>query len=175
VPKDQILLEIASTQVEVPVFQSKLFGRKLLTFSAGDRDGRRHRGTYDPELARSDFDLAGFHVRVPHLRRARADLALERYHRLQTELSRALDDVGRRPFGIEGNLDEPSAIPEVEKDDSAKVPRAVYPATEPDVGTDVGYSELAAEMRASGRRETRRGGSGGQRRKVWVELAIEWG
>jgi hypothetical protein len=45
----------------------------------------------------------------------------------------------------------------------------VYPTTEPDCGADVRCSELAAEMRASGRRETGIRGRGGQRWDVWVE------
>jgi len=169
VAKNEVFLKIAAAKVEVPMLETQLLGGKFLSPSACDWNCGRLRRTDHLEGARSHFDIARFHVRVPHFRRTRGNLALERNHGLEAELPGALDHIGGRPSGVEGDLDESGAVAKIEKDDSTKVSRAVYPTTEPDCGADVRRSELAAEMGASGRRETGIRGCGGQRWDVWVE------
>ena len=151
------------------MLETQLLGGKL--FSPSPRYGNcgRVRWSDDFEIARPDFDFARFHLRVSHLDRACGHFALERDDGFQTELARPLNHVDASPPGIERDLDESGAIPKVEENDSAKISRAVYPAAEFDFGTGVRRSELSAEVRASGRRETGGRGRGGQRWEVWVQ------
>src|SRR5438876_5974759 len=59
------------------------------------------------EIARSDFDVACLHLRVPHLWRARSNFPIDRNDGLETKLSGALDHSSRCPLWVEGNLNQP--------------------------------------------------------------------
>jgi hypothetical protein len=167
--QNEILLEVAPSKVEISVLESQLLGGKFLPPSARHWDRGRLSRPDNPEIARSHFDVARFHLCVAHFGRTSGNFAFERDYSLEAKLARALEYIGRRPFWIERHLNESSAVAKIEEDNSAKVSRSVHPTTEPDCGADVRCSELAAEMGASGRRETGIRGRGGQRRDVWVE------
>jgi len=119
------------------MLESQLLGGQLFSPSPRNRNGGSLRRSDNSEVARSDFDLAGVHVRVSHLDRTRCDFTFEGYYRLETELAGTLDCVARRPLWIEGYLNESSAIAKVKEYDSAKISRPVYPAAKFDFGADV--------------------------------------
>ena len=168
-PQDKIFLQLGPAQVEIAMLETELFCRKLLSFAARDRDCRRDRWPNDLKIASLYLDVAGLHFRIPHLRRARGDFAVDGDDGFESELAGALDYVRRRPLGVEGHLYKPPPIAQIEEDYTAQVAGSMYPPAEFDFDASVGRSELAAQMRALCGGEAGCGGRGGQRRVVWVE------
>jgi hypothetical protein len=125
------------------MLETQLLGRKFFSSASGNWNRGRISGPDDPEVARSDLDLARLHLRVAHFHRTRHDFAFDRNHCLEAEPTGSLNYVGRRRLRVEGHLDQASTITKIEKNDSAEISRAVYPAAEFDFGTDVGRSELS--------------------------------
>ena len=119
------------------MLQPELLGGKLLPLAA--RDGNRgcFRRTDDPEIASTHFDLARFHLRVPHFARALGNFSLDEDDGLETQPAGTLDDIGRSPLGIERDLHQPGTIAKVQENNPTEVSDAVYPATEFDFGAGV--------------------------------------
>src|SRR6476660_7116419 len=77
VPEDEIILQIAAAQIEVSVLEPQLLGGKFLPPPPRNWNRRRLSRPYDLEITGLHFDLAGFHLRVPHLRGTRRDIAFD--------------------------------------------------------------------------------------------------
>ena len=129
------------------VLEPQLFGGKLLAFGAGHGDGRRHGGADDDQLRWMDLDLAGRELGVPHVRRARDDLAFHFDDRLTGQSASDAAHVFRRA-GTDGDLHEAGAVAEVDEHDAAQVAAPVHPPAQPHALADVLRPQLAAAQRA---------------------------
>ena len=146
----EVVLKLRPAEIEVTVLEPELFGRKLLASPARDGDGGSFGGTYHFDAVGAKLDLARLHFCVSHLRGPGGDFAFDQDDGFEAQPACPFDHFGGRPIGIERDLDEPCAVPEVDENDPAKISRSVHPTAEPDFGTRVGGSELTAKVRSPG-------------------------
>jgi hypothetical protein len=155
VAKNQILLQLRPAQIELAMLEPELFGGKFLALAARDWNCGSFRRSDNAKFSGPDFDITGFHFRIPHLDGACRDVTLDYDHSLETELSRSFDyRLGSGPR-IEGDLNDSGAIAQIEEDDPAEVAGPVHPSAKLDAGTDVRGSQLTSQMGSTGGRETR--------------------
>src|SRR4051812_35422967 len=65
--QNDVLLQVGSAEVEIPMLESELLSRKFLSSSARDGNSGRFSGADDPEIGRPHFNITGLHLGVPHL------------------------------------------------------------------------------------------------------------
>ena len=147
--EDQVGLEFWPAEIEHAVLEAQLFGGDVLTFAPRDGNRRCRRGPHHPELMHLHFDLARGHRHVAGRLTAHRDDALNQHNRFGRRGGGRDHDLGRRPLGVARKLDQPVAVPQVEKDNPAKVAATMDPAAEanglPDVGTGQGATAMGAK------------------------------
>ena len=152
VAQDQVALQLGPAEVEHPVPEPQLLRRQLLLLLARDRNRRRLRRSHHLEPGDVQLDLARDQRRVARGLGPELDRAARQDDGLGAEAGGARHDLGRRPGGIAGELDQAGPVAQVDEDQAAEVPAAVHPAAEPDFAADVGPGERAGEMGAEGGR-----------------------
>ena len=150
VAQHEVRLHLGASQVEVTVLEPQLFSGELLTLGTGHRNRRRHGGSDDRELRRVDLDLAGRQLWVPHVPRARNDLALQFDHRLAGQPGCGPADVFRCARA-DRDLDDPGAVAQIDEHDPTEVAAPVHPSAQPHPLPHVLRPQLAAAVRAPGR------------------------
>ena len=117
-------LQRPATKIERAVAQTQvLVHRGVLV----DRERRRVGVGQDLECGHGELDLPGGQVRVDVLGRPARDLAGGRDHVLGAQPVRGGVGLGRG-IGMEHELDDPRALPQVDEDQTAVVATAVHPA-----------------------------------------------
>src|SRR5262249_15009576 len=124
-------------QVEHPVLEPELLGRKVLSLLARYRNRRCFRWPNHHQVRDLNFNLARYHRLVASWigpeRHGSGDLN----DGLDAEGGRSLHYRRGRPVGIERKLDDAVAIPKVDEDQAAKIPTPMNPAGEPDSGAEI--------------------------------------
>ena len=128
-------------QVEVAVAESGLLAH--LTREGLDLEGRGLGVGEQPGVPHPDLDLAGRQVRVDGLRRATHHRAGGGDHVLGSQLVPELESLAGL-VGVEDQLHQPGAVPQVDEDEAAVVAAAVDPAGHAHLGVDPVGQHLAA-------------------------------
>lgn len=123
----------------------QILGCQLLTFSARDRNCRSIGNRQDRDRHGLKLDIAGLHIGVPGFLRTQRDRAGNLNHVFLSELARSSDLSFVGPRRVERHLEEPRAIPQIEKHDPAEISHAMNPASNRYVGTCVGLPERAGK------------------------------
>jgi hypothetical protein len=152
-PKDDVVLELGPAKIEVSVFQAQLLCRQLLSTTARYWDRRSFGWAHDFYARRAKLDVTSLHLGISHLGGSLGDFTVDDDDGFQSESSRAIDCVSRRPFGVERDLNEPGAVAKVDEHNAAEISGSMNPAAELDLRADVGGSELTTQVSAPGGRE----------------------
>jgi hypothetical protein len=137
------------------MLEPELLGGKFLALAARHWNRGSFRRPNDTKFSGPDFDITGFHLRIPHLDRACRYVTVDYDHSLETKLSRSFDYRLWSGPRIEGDLNDSGAIAQIEENDPAEVAGPVHPSAKLDAGTDVRGSQLTSQMGSTGGRETR--------------------
>src|SRR5688572_17494024 len=111
--------------------QPELLGRKLFLVLACHRNGRRLSRSDDLEISDVHLYLTRREVRVPGGLGPELHRPTGQNYRLGTKPGSAFHHLRRCPVGIAGELHQAFAVAQIDEDESAQVPAAVYPAAEP--------------------------------------------
>ena len=134
-------LELVAAEVEPAIAQAQRLVDVLLV----ELEGERGRAADDLERIDLQLDLAGRHVRVDGLRRARDELALGAKHELVPDPVRELRRLGRL-LGVDHELGDAAAVAEVDEDEPAVVAPARRPAGKDEPLADQGRGRLSAHV-----------------------------
>jgi hypothetical protein len=102
-----------------------------------------------------NLDFAGCEISVPHFSRSERGLTLDDDNRLLSERSCFRDLFCGGPLRVERDLDDSSAIAQIEEDKAPKISGAMHPAGKRDLLAGMLSAERAREMgskRGLGRR-----------------------
>ena len=103
-----------------------------------------------PEMRSADFDLTGLEVRIARLVRTGRDRTLDQHNGLDAGAPRAAKDVRRRPARVEGHLNQPAPVAQIQKHDPAEIARSVHPAAKTHGLARVGSAQRAAHPGSEG-------------------------
>ena len=140
----EVLLHLLPAQIDIAVFQTKLFvGNRFF----GRRERRHARVVQDQQLLGSNLNFAGRHFGIDYIRAATANCALDRHHIFRPDLF-GLGVALRGPVFVEHDLGDPGAVTQVEKDQVAVIAAPVHPTHEGDLFAGVLRAELPTSVRA---------------------------
>ncbi len=142
VTKEDVLLQFRTTEVEVPVLESREFGRVAVV---DDLEGRGLGLAEDPQVGDGDFDVAGGKVRV--LGASLLDDALRHQDELGADGLRFLEDVSVRLIP-ERELDDARPVAKVDEDELSEVAALGRPAADDDFCSDEVFPHVVAVLRA---------------------------
>ncbi len=141
VAQTQVAHHLGAAQIEIAVTQPHLFRHRLVVV-----ERRRLRLREHVELRREQLDLATRQIRIDRARGPLAHAALHREHEL------AAQPLGlgkhRGAIGIEHDLEQTFAVPQVDEDHAAVIAAAVHPTGNANLAPDQRAIHLPAVMTA---------------------------
>ncbi len=146
VSQHEVPRQLRAAQVEHPVLESQLLGGKLLALLAGDRNRGRLRRPHDLQGFHPDFDVASGEGGVARGLRPELNCTAHQYDTLGSDLSGPAQHLGWSPLGIEGELHDPVAVPQVNEQKPAKIAHPMHPAAEANLLARVVAAETAAAV-----------------------------
>ena len=139
-PGPQGALHRRPAQVHIAVFQPQILAHIQIV---GDLELGRRRLAENFQLANLDFDRAGLHVLLDHLRRPGCDIAAHHDAELGSQAAGKLVCV-RVGFGIEFELHQPRSVAQIDKDHAAVIAAVLDPARQHGTLSDQFGSHVAA-------------------------------
>ena len=140
--EEDILLQFRTTEVEVPVLESRELGRVAVV---DDLEGRGLGLAEDAQVGDRDFDVAGREVRV--LGASLFDRAFRHQDELGADGLRLFEDVSVRLIA-ERELDDARPVSEVDEDELSEIAALGRPSADDDFLSDEVFPHVVAVMRA---------------------------
>ncbi len=122
VAQHQILLQIRTAQIQIPVFQPGSLGRRAILT---DLEGGCFRLIEDPQLLHGDLHIAGGNLLIPggaHPHRAAGG-----HHKFAAQGERFIKHRLVRVL-IKGQLYDPGAVPQIHENELSQIPLPLHPA-----------------------------------------------
>ena len=120
----KVLLHLVAPEVQVTVFQSQIFRSRYVVF-----DRKRHRLSLieNDHLINRDFNFTCFQVWIDHFIVSTANPPTHADHEFRPEVLGHTVRFGIA-LGVENNLRDSRAVPQIDKNELPMVPAAIYPS-----------------------------------------------